>query len=130
MCNATCQKFAAILNSEVLEHEDGMCIVMRMRDINACIEGRQSISPLALAAMFSFESMDCRGNTLNLGETVILEDEIPEFSALLMEYGIIVSAIHNHWLFDYPRLMYIHFQSVEPPLAFARKVAAAFRVLR
>jgi hypothetical protein len=36
----------------------------------------------------------------------------------------------NHWLFDQPRAMYRHFESIEPPLEFARKIREAFRVLK
>ena len=125
-----CERFARILGSTILESKGGMCIVMRMRKINACISCKRRVSPLTLAAMFSFECMDRCGNTLNLGETVILENEIPAFTSALRERGIVVSALHNHWLFDQPRLMYIHFMSLEPPLDFARKIAEAFKVLR
>ena len=125
-----CERFARTLGSTVLESKSGMCIVMRMRNINACISGRRSVSPLTLAAMFSYENMDRCGNTLNLGETVILENEIPAFTLALREKGIVISALHNHWLFDQPRLMYIHFMSIEPPLAFAKKMSEAFRIFR
>ncbi|MGB8956827.1 MAG: DUF1259 domain-containing protein [Tumebacillaceae bacterium] len=63
---------------------------------------------------------------MNLGETVILQAEINPFVSELRKRGIKVTAIHNHWLFDRPRLMYIPFESVEPPLQFAR----ALRVLK
>lgn len=87
-------------------------------------------TPLALAALFSFESPDNQGRTLNLGETVILQEEINRFISILRENGILVTAPHNHWLFDEPRLMYIHFESIDRPLNFARKVAEALEVLR
>jgi hypothetical protein len=65
-----------------------------------------------------------------LGETVILPEEVNEFMTILRRNRIIVTALHNHWLFEEPRLMYIHFESVDEPLEFARKVAEALRVLR
>jgi len=82
----------------------------------------------SIAPLFSFEDMDCEGRTLNLGETVILQEEINPFITALREQGIIVTALHNHWLFEKPRLFYIHFESIDKPLAFARKVARAFEV--
>lgn len=30
----------------------------------------------------------------------------------LRKRGIIVTAVHNHWLFDKPRLMYMHWENV------------------
>ncbi len=109
---------------------DDLCVVTFNRNIKAEIDGRRTRSPLALAALFSFESMDNKGRTLNLGETVILQKEINPFISALRERGIEVTALHNHWLFDRPRLFYIHFFSIEDPIAFARKVSEALQILR
>ncbi|NOH15480.1 DUF1259 domain-containing protein [Clostridium cochlearium] len=126
----TCDEFARILGAEILSTADNVCTVTFMRDINASILGRPTNSPLALAALFSFESPDSSGRTLNLGETVILQDEINDFISVLRENGILVTALHNHWLFENPRLMYIHFESIDRPLDFARKVSEALDTLR
>ncbi|WP_276354368.1 DUF1259 domain-containing protein [Cohnella caldifontis] len=124
-----CQQFARILGGTA-EVANGVCTVTRLRDnLRPLIEGRRTNSILALAAFFSFEDLDNRGNALNLGETVILQEEINPFISALRAQGIEVTALHNHWLFDDPRLMFIHFKSVEPPLSFAVKAANAFRVL-
>ncbi|WP_226375461.1 DUF1259 domain-containing protein [Effusibacillus dendaii] len=40
-----------------------------------------------------------------------------------------VTAFHDHWLFDSPRLMFIHFESIDRPLSFARKAARALATL-
>ena len=125
-----CNEFARILGAEILSKDNNVCTVTFMRNINARILGRRTESPLALPAMFSFECPDNNGRTLNLGETVILQEEINRFVSELRERGILVTAIHNHWLFDDPRLMYIHFESIDRPLDFAIKVAQALRVLR
>lgn len=44
---------------------------MRLRDIQATILGRLTLSPLALPFMLTFKN-----NGLNLGETVLLQKEI------------------------------------------------------
>lgn len=127
--NLLCQQFAEILQSSILPSPTGVCTVTRTRNIPAVIAGRLTRSPLALNALFSFESADLLGNTLNLGETVILQEEINPFISALRAQNIVVTAFHNHWLFEEPRLMFIHFFSIEAPLSFATKVAAAFKVL-
>ncbi|HYF82623.1 MAG TPA: DUF1259 domain-containing protein [Clostridia bacterium] len=124
-----CQEFADILESTILESTEELCAVTRVRNIDVEIADRETHSPLVLNALFSFEDMDREGNTLNLGETVILQNEINPFITALRERDIFVTALHNHWLFDRPRLFYIHFLSVEEPLVFAEKVAEAFQLL-
>ncbi|WP_309043052.1 DUF1259 domain-containing protein [Cytobacillus oceanisediminis] len=80
---------------------------------------RTTRSPLALPFALSFENS--RGtDTLNLGETVILQKEINPFLSELRKRGIIVTALHNHWLFEEPRLMYMHLENVGDPFEFAR----------
>ncbi|MFC4078313.1 DUF1259 domain-containing protein [Salinithrix halophila] len=108
---------------------NGVCLSQRFRNIDVTILGRPSRSPLVLPQFFSFESLDRQGRALNLGETVILQKEINPFISALRKRGIKVTALHNHWLFENPRLMYIHFEAIENPIIFARKVAEALKVL-
>lgn len=115
--STTCQRLADIIGGEVITSSPA-CVVQRNRNINATILGRRTRSPLALPFALSFE--DSRnGETLNLGETVILQNEINPFLTALRKRGITITAIHNHWLFDQPRLMYMHWENVGDPFEFA-----------
>ncbi len=124
-----CGNFARILGGSG-SIVNGVCLVQRFRDIPFTILGRRTNSPLVNPQFFTFEDVNSQGNALNLGETVLLQEEVNPFVEELRERDIIVTAIHNHWLFEEPRAMYMHFQSIEPPLEFARKVRKAFRVLK
>lgn len=126
MPNDICRDFVRILGGTLMSSSVNSCVVSRIRDIDVTIMRRPSRSPLTLAAMFSYESPDSQGRTLNLGETVILPREVNPFIDVLRSHNIIVTALHNHWLFERPRLMYIHFESISDPLVFARNVAEAF----
>lgn len=124
-----CQEFARILGATpgVI---NGVCTATRSRtNIRPTVLGRAAESFMFVPQAFSFEKMDSEGNALCLGETVVLEEEVNPFISRLRENGIIVTALHNHWLFEEPRLLYIHFQSIDEPLSFARKTRRALRVL-
>ncbi|MED4135926.1 DUF1259 domain-containing protein [Priestia megaterium] len=125
-----CQEFARILGGMGSLDENGVCLVQKFRTIRFTILGRPTRSPLVTPQFFTFEDVDSRGRALNLGETVLLQEEVNPLLTELRKRDIIVTAVHNHWLFEEPRAMYMHFESVEPPLEFARKVREAFRVLR
>lgn len=122
---STCQQLADIIGGDVITSTP-VCVVQRLRDINATILGRRTRSPLALPFALSFED-DQNGNTLNLGETVILQEEINPFLSALRKRGITVTAIHNHWLFEEPRLMYMHWENVGDPFVFAKNSIEAAR---
>jgi hypothetical protein len=105
---------------------NGVCVVQRLRNnLHLRILGRRSKSPLTIPFALSFESRDRRGRTLNLGETVILEREINPFVTELRKRGLLVTAIHNHWLFQNTSFKYIHWESVGNPIEFAQKSTAA-----
>ncbi|WP_050616282.1 DUF1259 domain-containing protein [Bacillus testis] len=128
--NQLCQEFARILGGQGSLDRNGVCLVQKFRNIDFKILGRHTKSPLVNPQFFSFEQLDRQGNALNLGETVLLQSEINPLLTELRKMDIIVTAVHNHWLFDHPRAMYMHFESIEPPLEFARKIRRAFRVLK
>jgi len=125
-----CDKFNNILEGSMHTFENGICTVMKSRtNIHPRVLGRRGRSFLLIPQMFTFESMTRDGRALCSGETVILQTEINPFISKLREHGIIVTAVHNHWLFDQPRLMFMHFESIDQPLSFARKVKDALGVL-
>ena len=105
----------------------GSCSVSLHRDFKVLIQGHQSSSAVPVGA--SFESMDQSGNALNLAEIAVLQEEIPSFMYSIVQQGLIVNALHNHWLFTNPVIMYIHIQSIEHPLNFAKKMAHSFSFL-
>lgn len=114
-----CERLAEIIGGSILSSTDDVCAVSRLRNIDATILNRRTQSPLSLPFALSFED-NRYGDTLNLGETVILQKEINPFISELRRRGIIVTALHNHWLFDEPRLMYMHWENVGDPFDFAR----------
>ncbi|HJV31635.1 MAG TPA: DUF1259 domain-containing protein [Bacillales bacterium] len=122
---SSCQQLADIIGGEVIVAFP-VCVVQRLRNINATILGRRTRSPLALPFALSFEN-NKNGRTLNLGETVILQEEINPFLTALRRRGITITAVHNHWLFDEPRLMYMHWENVGDPFQFARDSYKAAR---
>ncbi|MGI8384208.1 DUF1259 domain-containing protein [Robertmurraya sp. P23] len=115
---SSCERLARIIGGTA-QVSNGVCVVSRLRNIEASILNRRTRSPLALPFALSFENQQ-NGTTLNLGETVILQKEINPFISALRERGILVTALHNHWLFDEPRLMYIHWEKIDNPFDFAR----------
>lgn len=105
-----------------------VCLIQLLRaDLEPTILGRPTESPLVLPVFFSIESPDGQGRTLNLGEAVLRQNEVNTVMRVLRENGILVTALHNHWLFERPRLMYMHWEAVMDPRRFLRASRAALR---
>jgi hypothetical protein len=81
-----------------------------------------------VTSSFSFESLNkFSGTALCLGRVALLQREVEPFISAILEQGIIVSSIHNEWLFDNPHLIYVNIESVQEPLIFAKKVRKALK---
>lgn len=130
ICRATiCEQFANNLGGKITESKPNSCSVEKDRNnISVTISGIP-VKPV-LKGTFLFQGLNSSGRALNLGEIAVLQDELDKFSTIIKREGITISAIHNHWIYDNPRLIYVHFQSTENPLSFSRKVAEALKVLR
>ncbi|HEX2985299.1 MAG TPA: DUF1259 domain-containing protein [Caproiciproducens sp.] len=120
-----CDSLAKIFNGKG-QFENGICsVTVDRHDINASIAAKPF---RALHHMFDFESPDGSGNYLITGEMVLLENEVPGVTASLLDSDIIPSALHTHWLYDIPKLMYIHVQCIMNPVVFANKMAQILKV--
>lgn len=124
--HSICEQFAKILNGKNTINQDA-CSVSLHRNFKVMVQGRliRSVVPAGVL----FEALDQSGNALCLAEIAILEEEIPHFMYSIAQQGLIVSALHNHWVYTEPSIMFIHIQSVEPPLNFAKKLAYSFSYL-
>lgn len=98
--------------------------ISRAKGIQATINGRTTLASLHSA--ITFESLDKEGKALNLGEFVLLQEEIKPFMEVLVKHNITISALHNHWLYDKPNLYYLHCQAIDQPVTFARHIKLAF----
>lgn len=120
LTSTLCDNLAKILGGKS-KFENGICTVSIDRhDVKASIANKPYRS---LEHMFHFESPDGEGNYLITGELVLLENEVQKFLIGLTNAGITVGAVHNHWLFDEPRLIYIHIETIASPLTFAARMA-------
>jgi lipoate synthase len=124
-----CNQFGKILGGESEVEEGPVCFVTRMTNLRETILGRRTLSPLVQMQMFSFESLDKSGRALCLGETAIHQNQVNRLMSNLRKRGIKVTALHNHWLKENPRLMYMHWEAIENPVVFARKTKASIAFL-
>ena len=117
-----CKKFARIIGGQE-GFAGGKCVATISRnELHVLILGKR----FGVTSSFSFESRDSQTKqALCLGRIALLQDEVETFIASIIKQGIIVSSIHNEWLFDNPHLIYVNIEASLDPLVFAKKIRKA-----
>jgi hypothetical protein len=68
-----------------------------------------------------------------MGDTVLFEDEVSSAMSAALENGLSVTALHNHFFFDQPKVFFMHIDgegSVEKLAGAMRKVYDAIKAIR
>ncbi|MFC4075922.1 DUF1259 domain-containing protein [Salinithrix halophila] len=119
-----CQPIEKALGYPV-EKEKGVCRMELIRKgLDATHMGRK-LSPetMELELMATFEKTG--KTTAVMGEFALLEREVNPVIDRLRRAGLDVTAVHNHMLFERPRILYVHFQGEGSPEALAKGVRQA-----
>ena len=69
------------------------------------------------------------GMDLMMGDLVLTQDEVNPVMSALLDNGIDVTALHNHFLWDEPRMYYMHVHAHGKPADLARKVKPALDLI-
>jgi Domain of Unknown Function (DUF1259) len=82
---------------------------MPRKDLHVTLEGVDIKPPLALGSWAAFKRD--RGTAMVMGDLVLTEDEVELVMKKLQESGIEETALHNHLMWESPRVMYMHISS-------------------
>src|SRR5581483_11007621 len=69
------------------------------------------------------------GMDVMMGDLVLLQDEVNPVMSALLENGLEVTALHNHFFWDEPRMLYMHVHGHGTPMELARKVKPALDLI-
>ena len=69
------------------------------------------------------------GMDVMMGDLVLTQDEVNPVMSALLDNGIEVTALHNHFLWDEPRMFYMHVHGHGKPADLARKVKPALDLI-
>jgi hypothetical protein len=93
---------------------------MPRKDLHVVLNGVDIKAGLALGSWVAFKRDG--GAAMVMGDLVLTEDEVQPVMAKLQEGGIQESAIHNHLMWESPRVMYMHIASHGDPVPMARAI--------
>src|SRR5213080_314062 len=76
-------------------------------DLKVTIAGQSTPTPFGFGGWVAMTKGDTGAEVL-MGDLVLTQDEVNPVMSALLEHGIEVTALHNHFFFEEPRLFYMH----------------------
>jgi Domain of Unknown Function (DUF1259). len=70
--------------------------------------------------------MPITGGTMVMGDTVVLEDEVNPAISAALDAGLEVTALHNHFFYDQPKIYFMHISGMGDTTQMARAVKAVY----
>jgi hypothetical protein len=75
-------------------------------DIQVTVAGVRMTPPMGLTCWAAFKRVG--SHTIVMGDQVLLEDQVNPVMDAALDNGLEVTALHNHFLWDSPRVMFMH----------------------
>jgi uncharacterized protein DUF1259 len=76
-------------------------------DLKVTIDGIATPTPFGFGGWLAM-TKGTGGNDVMMGDLVLLEDEVNPVMSALLDNGLEVTALHNHFFFESPRMFYMH----------------------
>lgn len=98
------------------------------KDFQATVGGSRLIPDQGLTAWAAFSRAG--EHVMVMGDIVLLENEVNPVMSAALDSGLEVTALHNHFLWDSPRVMFMHIGGVGNEAEMARAVGRVFAKLK
>ncbi len=93
-------------------------------DVTVTVDGVATPTPFGFGGWLAMTKGD-GGINVMMGDIVLLEDEVNPVMSAFLDNGVEVTALHNHFFFDEPRMFYMHVMAHGSPADLARMVKPA-----
>jgi len=116
------------LKGALNEKEGVFKVSFPRKDIEATVAGTRMIPDLGLTAWAAFTRAG--DHTMVMGDIVLLENEVNPVMSAALDNGLQVTALHNHFLWDSPKVMFMHIGGMGDEASVARAVGGVFDKLK
>jgi Domain of Unknown Function (DUF1259) len=97
-------------------------------DVKVTVAGVATPTPFGFGGWVAMTKGD-GGHDVLMGDLVLLEDEVNPVMSALLDNGFDVTALHNHFFWDEPRMFYMHVHAHGAPTELAQKLKPAIALI-
>jgi hypothetical protein len=94
------------IKGELSEKEGVFKVTAPRSDLKITVAGVKMTPPMGLASYAAF--MKTGTTTMVMGDTTLLEDQVNPVMSVALDNGLEVTALHNHFFWDSPKVMFMH----------------------
>ena len=119
------------LKGKLSEKENVYKITWPRNDVKVIVDGWTMPPFMGLGTWAAFTETNDRA--MVMGDTVLFEDEVNAAMTAALDNGLSVTALHNHFFFDKPRVFFMHIEgegSVDQLAGAVKKMYDAVKQLR
>ena len=96
-------------------------------DLSVKIGSRPAPTPFGFGGWVALTPGD--GMQVMMGDLVLTEDEVSPVMSALLDNGLSVTALHNHFFWEQPRVFYLHVHGLGSAADLARRLKPAITVI-
>src|SRR5437763_7836435 len=85
-------------------------------------------TPFGFGGWFAMTKGD-GGEEVMMGDLVLTQDEVNPVMSALLEHGLEVTALHNHFFWEEPRVLFMHVHGHGKPLDLANEIKPALDLI-
>jgi len=97
-------------------------------DLHVAIAGQSTPTPFGFGGWVAMTKGD-GGMEVLMGDLVLTQEEVNPVLSALLDHGIEVTALHNHFFFEEPRIFYMHVHGHGEALNLARSLKPALDLI-
>src|SRR5213595_2245361 len=119
------------LKGKMNEKEGVYKVTFPRDDVKVVVDGWPMPPFMGLGTWAAFKGESDKA--IVMGDTVLFEDEVNSAMSVALDNGLSVTALHNHFFFDQPKVFFMHIEgegSVDKLASAVKKVYDSVKVIR
>jgi Domain of Unknown Function (DUF1259) len=115
------QEVLKVLNRKGDFRADVLKVNIPRNDLKMTIQGVSTPTPFGFGGWIAL-TKTADGSDVMMGDLVLLQDEVNPVMSALLDSGIDVTALHNHFFWDEPHVYYMHVHGMGKSAELAQRV--------